>query len=106
MKKGQIMEGVIKRVEFPNKGIIMTEEGKQVIVKNGIEGQKVSVAINKVRKGKCEGRLLEVLEKSPLELKEPGCVHAGICGGCTYQSLPYEEQLALKAKQVKKLNTP
>ncbi len=103
MKKGQIMEGVIKRVEFPNKGIIMTEEGKQVIVKNGIEGQKVSVAINKVRKGKCEGRLLEVLEKSPLELKEPGCVHAGICGGCTYQSLPYEEQLALKAKQVKKL---
>lgn len=103
MKKGQIIEGVIERVEFPNKGIITTEEGKQVIVKNGIEGQRVSVAINKVRKGKCEGRLLEVLEKSPLELKESGCAHAGICGGCTYQSLPYEEQLALKAKQVKKL---
>lgn len=103
MKKGQIIEGVIERVEFPNKGIITVEEGKQVVVKNGIEGQKVSVAINKVRKGKCEGRLLEVLEKSPLELKESGCAHAGICGGCTYQSLPYEEQLALKAKQVKKL---
>lgn len=103
MKKGQIVEGVIERIEFPNKGIVMTEEGKQVIVKNGVEGQKVSVAINKVRKGKCEGRLLEVLEKSPLELKEAGCAHADICGGCTYQSLPYEEQLALKAKQVKHL---
>lgn len=103
MKKGQIVEGVIERIEFPNKGIVMTEEGKQVIVKNGIEGQKVSVAINKVRKGKCEGRLVEVLEKSPLELMESGCEHAGICGGCTYQNLPYEEQLALKAKQVKKL---
>ena len=103
MKKGQIIEGIIERVEFPNKGILVTEEGKQVIVKNGIKGQKVSVAINKVRKGKCEGRLLEILEKSPLEMETPGCVHYGICGGCTFQSLPYEEQLSMKADQVKKL---
>ena len=103
MKKGQIIEGVIERIEFPNKGIIHTEEGKQVIVKNGVPGQKVSVAINKIRKGKCEGRLLEVLEKSPLELETAGCVHCNDCGGCTYQSLPYEEQLNMKAAQVKKL---
>lgn len=103
MKKGQVIEGIIERVEFPNKGIITTEEGKHVIVKNGIPGQKVSASINKIRKGKCEGRLLEVLEKSPLEIKEVSCVHAGICGGCTYQSLPYEEQLSMKAAQVKKL---
>ena len=103
MKKGQIIQGVIERVDFPNKGILMAEEGREVVVKNGIQGQKVSAAVNKVRKGKCEGRLLEVLEKSPLELKEAGCVHAGSCGGCIYQSLPYEEQLALKEAQVKKL---
>lgn len=103
MKKGQIIEGVIDRVEFPNKGIILTEEGKNVIVKNGVQGQKVSASINKIRKGKCEGRLLEVLEKSPLELAEPGCKHFGECGGCTYQSLPYEEQLKMKSAQVEKL---
>ena len=103
MKKGQIIEGVIERVDFPNKGIILTEEGKQVIVKNAIPGQKVSASVNKIRKGKAEGRLLEVLEKSPLELEKPGCVHAGECGGCTYQTLPYEKQLELKASQVKKL---
>lgn len=103
MKKGQIIEGRIDRVEFPNKGIIITEEGKRLVVKNGIPGQKVSAAVNKVRKGKCEGRLLEVLEKSSLELEEPGCIHYGICGGCTYQSLPYEEQLSMKAEQVKAL---
>ena len=51
MKKGQIVQGVIERVDFPNKGIITTEEGKQVVVKNGIQGQKVSAAINKIRKG-------------------------------------------------------
>lgn len=103
MKKGQIVEGVISRVEFPNKGILVTQEGTQVVVKNGIPGQKVSAAVNKVRRGKCEGRLLEVLERSELELEEPQCVHAGVCGGCNYQSLPYEEQLAMKAAQVKKL---
>ena len=103
MKKGQIVEGIIERVDFPNKGILKTEDGTRVIVKNAIMGQKVSAAVNKVRKGKCEGRLLEILEKSALELPEPGCVHYGICGGCTFQSLPYEEQLKMKEKQVKDL---
>ena len=103
MKKGQIVEGIIERIDFPNKGVITTEEGKQVIVKNGVQGQKVSAMINKIRKGKCEGRLLEVLEKSPLELEEAGCVHFSECGGCTYQTLPYGEQLKMKAEQVKKL---
>ncbi len=103
MKKGQVIEGIIECVDFPNKGIISVEDGKTVTVKNGIPGQKVSVSINKIRKGKAEGRLLEVLEKSPLELDEPACVHFGACGGCTYQSLPYDEQLKLKTMQVKKL---
>lgn len=62
MKKGQIVEGIIERVDFPNKGILRAEDGTRVIVKNAIMGQKVSAAVNKVRKGKCEGRLLEVLE--------------------------------------------
>lgn len=62
MKKGQIVEGIIERVDFPNKGILRAEDGTRVIVKNAIMGQKVSAAVNKVRKGKCEGRLLEILE--------------------------------------------
>ena len=103
MKKGQIIEGMVECVEFPNKGIVRTEDGGRVIVKNAVPGQKVSASINKVRKGKCEGRLLEVLERSPKEQPEAACIHAGECGGCTYQTLPYEEQLAMKASQVKKL---
>ena len=97
MKKGQVIEGIVERVEFPNKGIVRTEDGGRVIVKNAIPGQKVSAAVNKVRKGKCEGRLLAVLERSPLECEEAGCIHAAECGGCTYQTLPYEEQLSMQA---------
>ncbi len=100
MKKGQVAEGRIDHVVFPNKGIAITEEGERVVVKNTIPGQKVSFLVNKVRKGKAEGRLLETIEKSPLEV-EPSCPHFGECGGCTYLSLPYEEQLKIKEAQVR-----
>lgn len=106
MKKGEIAEGVVKEVIFPNKGVVLTEEGQRIIVKNIIPGQKISFCINKIRKGKCEGRLLKILEKSPLELVEPACPHFGVCGGCTYQNLAYEEQLKLKEKQVRELLLP
>ena len=103
MKKGQICEGIVVGVDFPNKGIVQVEgEEKKVIVKNSIPGQKIRFSINKMRKGKAEGRLLEVLEKSSLEM-DSTCPHFTMCGGCTYQSLPYEEQLNIKANQVKKL---
>ena len=101
MKKGQVYEGFVERVDFPNKGIVQTGEGA-VIVKNSLPGQKVKISVSKVRKGKAEGRLLEVTEQSPLETGSP-CSRFGICGGCTYLSLPYEEQLRMKEAQVKKL---
>lgn len=101
MKKGQIIEGIVQRVDFPNKGIVESAEGI-CMVKNALPGQRVQCAINKVRKGKAEGRLLQVLEPSRLECGSP-CPHFGSCGGCTYLSLPYEEQLRIKEAQVKKL---
>lgn len=101
MKKGQIIEGIVQRVDFPNKGIVESAEGI-CVVKNALPGQRVQCTINKVRKGKAEGRLLQVLEPSSLECGSP-CPHFGSCGGCTYLSLPYEEQLRIKEAQVKKL---
>ena len=102
MKKGEIYEAIVEKVEFPNKGIVHVGEEK-VIVKNAIPGQKIQFVINKKRNGKCEGRLLEVLEASELERKEGACPHFGVCGGCLYQSLPYEEQLKIKEGQIKSL---
>lgn len=106
MKKGQQIEGVVTRVDFPNKGIVQTDDGDFITVKNVLEGQRILCVIKKTRKGKAEGRLLEVVEKSPLEVEKPYCKHFGECGGCSYQTLPYEEQVALKARQIKRLLTP
>ena len=102
MKKGEIYEGVIEKVDFPNKGIVMVDDQK-VTVKNGMPGQKVRFMINKKRSGRVEGRLLEVLEKSPLETRNPVCSIFPECGGCMYQTMSYENQLAMKERQVRDL---
>lgn len=102
MKKGEIYEGVIEKVEFPNKGFVYVD-GQKVIVKNGIPGQKIRFMINKKRSGRAEGRLLEVLEKSPLETREPVCSIFPACGGCMYQTMAYEDQLHMKEEQVRSL---
>ena len=104
MKKGQTFEGIIERVDFPNKGIVyVPEEEKYVTVKNGIPGQKVRFVINKFKRGNAEGRLLEVLEKSPLETRKPVCSIFPACGGCMYQTMPYEEQMKMKERQIRRL---
>lgn len=101
MKKGQVYTGIVECVEFPNKGIVRAGE-ETCVVKNSLPGQKVSFLVNKVRHGKAEARLLEVIESSPLETGDP-CSHFGLCGGCTYLSLPYGEQLRIKERQVREL---
>ncbi len=105
MKKGQEYKGIIERMVFPNKGIVHIED-RDVVVKHGIIGQTVNFRINKIRKGKCEGQLLEVVEKSLIELDKPACEHFGICGGCTYQNLAYPVQAKLKENQVRDLLEP
>ena len=107
MKKGQIYEGIIERVDFPNKGIVfVAEEEQYVTVKNGIPGQKIRFMINKFKRGNAEGRLLEVLEKSPLETREPVCSIFPACGGCMYQTMPYEEQVKMKEGQIRRIMDP
>ena len=102
MKKGQIYETVIEKTSFPNKGIANIED-KRIIIKNAIEGQKVSCSITKKRREGGQARLLEVIEKSPLEDATPMCSHFGACGGCAYQNMSYDNQLKFKEKQVKEL---
>ena len=105
MRKGDVFEGKVLRMDFPNKGIIEAE-GERIVVKNALPGQKIRGVLTKKRKGACEGRLLAVLEPSPVEDGRQACPHSGLCGGCLYQGFPYEEQLAVKESQVRALLAP
>ncbi len=106
MGRGQVFEGIVESVAFPNRGIVRFGEGKTAIVKNVLPGQRVSFRVRKSGKGRAEGTLLEVLEKSPLELDNPPCAHFGECGGCAFLNLSYEEQLRQKEGQVRDLLGP
>ena len=104
MKKGYEFEGTVSRIDFPNRGII-EESGENVTVKNVLPGQRLRVRIAKKRGGRYTGRVLELLEKSPLESETP-CPHFETCGGCLYQGIPYESELEIKADQIKRLLSP
>ncbi len=99
MKKGEIYEGTITKYDFPNKGSLELEDRK-VTIKGALLGQTVRFMITKKKSGMAEGRLLEVLEKSPLEDALPKCPYFGMCGGCAYQTMSYENQLKLKEQVV------
>ena len=125
MKKGQIYKGYVERVDFPNKGIVVVDEDmknedgakdnskqcndnntvelERASVKGALPGQKVSFVVSKKRNGICQGRLMEVVEKSLLENNDVYCEHFGKCGGCSYLTMSYKNQLKLKEEQVKRL---
>lgn len=106
MKRGEILQGTVKRVSFPNKGIVETAEGDQLRVKGVLPGQQVTVRVKKSSKEKAQGMLMSIDEKSPIEMDEAACKHYGICGGCTYQTLSYDEQLQLKSNMIQDLLVP
>ncbi len=101
MKKGMEYTGKVVDLSFPNKGKIDCDEEGIAIVKGTIPGQTVKFVVSKKRTGKAIGRLKAVVEKSELENVEPKCPHFGMCGGCSYQTMDYDNQLSLKEKTVK-----
>ena len=111
MKKKQILTGVVERVDFPNKAVVKAQvpqpdesvATEYAVVKGALPGQTVEFSVKKARKNKCEGRLRSVLKKGQLETREAKCPNFGTCGGCNYQEIPYEQQLALKKEQVLRL---
>ena len=99
--------GKIRELVFPNKGIA-DAEGCDVVVKNTLPGQEVSFLLSKNKPGLKEGRLVEVLQRAGNEVT-PDCPHCAgseddgimrhpVCGGCSFRTLPYEEELKLKER--------
>src|SRR6266508_4150425 len=73
------------------------EDGRAVFVPFGLPGERVRIHLTEEKRGFARGELIEILEASPHRML-PRCKHFGVCGGCHYQSLPYEEQLKAKTE--------
>ena len=98
MKRKDIIEFEVGKMEFGGTSVSMLDK-REIHMKGGITGQKVKAVVKKARSKKAEVKLLELLEKSPIETANP-CKHFGVCGGCSMLSVPYEKQLEIKERQV------
>lgn len=101
MKKGDIIEGKIIRSDYPGRGVLLAED-REVTLKGGLPGQTVRCRIKKKNSSRCEAMLLDILEHSEKET-DSDCPHFPECGGCQIRTLSYEDQLSLKADQIRRL---
>ncbi len=101
MKKGDVIEGKIIRYDYPGRGVLLAED-REVTLKGGLPGQTVRCRIKKKNSSRCEAMLLDILERSEQET-DSDCPHFPECGGCQIRTLSYEDQLSLKADQIRRL---
>ena len=86
-----------------NGGISRDKEGNQIrkvlFVPFAAEGDVCDLQILKSRSSYAEGKIVRLIEPSPVRV-QPVCNMFGVCGGCKWQHVPYEEQLKFKQQQV------
>lgn len=94
-----VIEGVeISGVAAEGKSIAKIDD-MVVFVPFGAPGDIIDLKLDKKKKSYGEGHILRIVKPSDMRI-EPMCEHFGICGGCKWQHLPYEQQLACKQQQV------
>lgn len=98
-KERQIIQNVsIEAVAAEGNGLAHID-GKVLFVPKCVPGDVVDVQLTRSRKGFMQGDMIRMVKESPIRQK-PFCPHYGICGGCTWQALPYDKQLEFKQQQV------
>ena len=97
--KGEELELRIDSLAYGGNGV-SRHDGFVVFVRGGVPGDDVRARITKVKRGFAEGVVTDVVERSTARVDAP-CRHFGICGGCRFQDLAYEVQVAEKERQVR-----
>ena len=95
----RVIDLKIEDIAFGGKGVAR-DQGKAVFVPYTIEHELVSAEIVREKKQFAEAELVEVRQSSP-DRVAPQCPYFGKCGGCAYQHIDYEHQLAIKWRQVR-----
>jgi 23S rRNA (uracil1939-C5)-methyltransferase len=96
--KNQELELQIDRLAYGGNGVARLN-GFVVFVRRGLPGDRVRAVVTKVKRNHAEAQLVEVIEPGAPRVDAP-CKHFPECGGCRFQDLAYEVQLAAKADQV------
>lgn len=98
-KKPELQDVKISSYAAEGKSIAQLEDGKVLFVPGAVPGDVVNVRVVKNKKSWAEGKVLDLVKPSE-DRVDAFCEHFGICGGCKWQMLPYEQQLVYKQQQV------
>lgn len=99
-QKKQMIVRQAEITDYAAEGKSLTkQDGKVIFVKGAVPGDIVDIQLVKSKKDWAEGHIIHFHKRSPRRI-DPFCRHFGVCGGCSWQMIPYEEQLAFKQKQV------
>lgn len=116
-KKGQLIEIAIEKLAYKGIGIGYVDLPSQkeadgestqtskstklvVFVPQTIPGELCEVVVTKMKKQYWEGKKIRTVKASPMEIQAP-CKYFGVCGGCKWQNMPYEEQIKVKEGFIK-----
>jgi 23S rRNA (uracil1939-C5)-methyltransferase len=99
-QKKQMIVRQAEITDYAAEGKALTKvDGKVIFVKGAVPGDVVDIQLLKSKKDWAEGQVLHFHQRSTRRI-DPFCKHFGVCGGCSWQMIPYEEQLAFKQQQV------
>ncbi len=99
VRKGEELELRVDSLAYGGSGV-SRHDGFVVFVRGGVPGDDVRARVTKVKRGFAEGIVTEVLHGSDARVEAP-CRHFGVCGGCRFQDLAYDVQVAEKERQVR-----
>src|SRR5687768_9714567 len=97
--KGDVIENI--RVEnMAAEGKCMAKvDGLVIFLEGCAPGDLVNARLTKIKSSFLEAKVTDIIEYAP-ERVDPFCIHFGLCGGCSWQHIHYENQLRYKQKQV------
>ena len=98
LKEGGIYPAVIEGYASGGEGVARIE-GMAVFVKGALRGERADVRIEHIGHSAAWGRIERLMEPSPARL-EPDCPYYGVCGGCQFRHMTYQEELEAKRKRV------
>src|SRR5512133_1434705 len=97
--RDQELELTIDSLAYGGNGVARLD-GFVVFVRRGLPGDRVRARVTKVKRSHAEALAVEVLQPGPQHVDAP-CAHYPACGGCRFQDLAYESQLAQKQAWVR-----
>lgn len=98
MKKGDILENIVVKTMAAEGKCVARLDNLVMFLEGGAPGDTVDIMLTKIKSSFLEGKVVNIRSYSP-HRAEPFCIHFGVCGGCSWQHIQYEQQLEYKQQQ-------